>query len=115
MTSPFQSIISTPEVLGRQNEHDERNSFSELLAEDTRAVELAAIDVSPKEIRLPTSTEWDSLFKLHETKTVAGSSAPAAPERKPLSGGTYTPAEALALLNSHFFVGKNNLNFPHQR
>jgi hypothetical protein len=109
MTSPFQAIISGPEnVLGRQNGHDERNSFSELLAEDTPAEELAAINVSRKEIPVPTSTEWDGLVELYETKTDAGSSALPSQERQPLRGGTYSAGDALTLLNSHFFIGKNN-------
>ena len=34
--------------------------------------------------------------------------APPQGARKPLCGGIYTPSEALELLNSHFFIGKNN-------
>ena len=30
------------------------------------------------------------------------------PHRQPLVGGHYTKEEALTVLNSHFFVGKNN-------
>ena len=47
MTSPFQSIISTAEV-GEQVERND-NSYSEEAAEDTRASELPAISIAPKE------------------------------------------------------------------
>ena len=50
MTSPFQSIIGTPEnAVGHQVERNECNSYSEEVAEDIRADELAAISIAPKE------------------------------------------------------------------
>jgi hypothetical protein len=41
-------------------------------------------------------------------KKVPGLTALPPQQRKPLRGGVYTPADALKLINSHFFVGKNN-------
>lgn len=40
--------------------------------------------------------------------SISSAGATGAPKRKPLCGGVYTPEEALALLNSYFFIGKNN-------
>ena len=114
MTSPFQSIISAQDSpREHQGECDEPNSFAEALAENLRAEDVTTIGVVPNEApigssELPITTGLDSLFKSFETKTGAGSSAPPPQKRKPLRGGTYSQADAVALLNSHFFIGKNN-------
>ena len=111
MTSPFQSIISALESpVEHQGERDD--SRAEVLAEGMRAEKLASVSVRPEEMPSGTSelsavTELDRVLKPCETKPIAGLSALPAQLRKPLRGGTYTPTEALALLNSHFFVGKN--------
>ena len=116
MTSPFASIISTPHNATDNSPEPqgerERNSFAEVLAEDIRADELAAISISPKEppfgmSELSASTETGSLLKPCETKKVAGLTAPPPQQRKPLHGGDYSQDEVLELLNSHYMIGKS--------
>ena len=116
MTHPFHSIISTPQPpegdpAGQQDDHDTRNDFKEALTEDLRVEELAAISISPEEqpdglSDLPARIETglSNLCGAMQTADVR----PLPPQRKPLRGGEYTKADALALLNSHFFIGKNN-------
>ncbi len=50
----------------------------------------------------------EGLSKFREAQAAAATSAPPQSARKPLCGGIYTPEDALALLNAHFFIGKNN-------
>ena len=94
MTSPFQSIISTAEV-GEQVEGND-NSYSEAVAE------VEAISVAPDE---PPSAGIKTGIGA-AAKNAAGSTA--LPRRKPLRGGEYSDGDALKLLNSYYFVGKNN-------
>jgi hypothetical protein len=107
MTHPFQSIIGTalpPAAIppGGLNEPDERHSFVEALAEDIRSDELAAISVPHSETHetseQPASTEHVD----------TGLSTLPLLRRSPLCGGKYTEDDALAVLNSHFFIGKSN-------
>ena len=105
MTSPFQSIISTPEnAVGHQVERND-NSHSEEAAEDTHAGELAAVSIALKEPPLGLSE-----FSVGGVETGICAAATALPpqQRKPLRGGVYPSREALALLNSYFFIGKND-------
>jgi hypothetical protein len=108
--SPFQSIIGTPEnPVEDQVECDECNLHSEEIAEDIRP-ELGAISVAPKEqpfglSELPAGIETGICAA---SKKVAGLIALPPQQRKPLRGGVYSVWDALELLNSHFFVGKNN-------
>ncbi len=125
MTNPFQSIISeahtpTTHQERHQDEHD-------ILAEDLRADELADIRMSlgmppfgdPRpDNQLAEDLQAEQLIEIRDSLNKPLSGIPATvPEtytlqspkaRKPLRGGSYTPADALELLNSHFFVGKNN-------
>jgi hypothetical protein len=95
VTSPFQSIIGTPEnAIEDQVERYDGNSS-------------LAISIEP-----PFGSS--EVFVGIETgicaaaKNAAGSTAPPQQQRNPLRGGVYTPADALKLLNSHFFIGKND-------
>jgi hypothetical protein len=114
VTYPFQSIVSTPHKvtdnpLGPEGECDQRDSFAEALAEDLRAEELPAISVEPpfgiSELFAGIET---GLCAPREAKKVTGVPALPPQQRGPLRGGVYTPEVALKLINSHFFIGKNN-------
>lgn len=97
MTSPFQSIIATPEnAVEDQVERNECNSYSEEVAE------IAAISIAPDE---PPSA---GIEKCAVAKKVAGLTVLPPQQRSPLRGGVYTAADALKLINSHYFIGKNN-------
>jgi hypothetical protein len=103
MTNPFQSITGTQGgALGLQSERDERNASTEALAEEVKADELPSLNSRPDEIpsgmRIAPAL-FDRLFSIDEVDPA---------KRKPLRGDTYPKEEALALLNSHFFIGRNN-------
>src|ERR1700730_9881073 len=103
MTNPFQIIIDTalspaanpPRGL---NEPDERNAFVEALAEDIRAEELAAITETHETEEQSASAE----------RVDTGLMTLPLLRRSPLCGGKYTEDDALAVLNSHYFIGKSN-------
>ena len=111
MTSPFQSIIGTPES---PQEHpsapDDHKAYADAVAEEILADENAANAVAPEDPPFGLAELADGLSKFREAKT-ATASPPR--QRQPLCGGIYTPADALALLNSHFFIGKNNQETGH--
>ena len=104
MTSPFQSIIGTPEnAVEHQVERNECNSYSEEVAE------IAAISIAPKELPFGLS----ELSAGIETgicaapEKVASSTVLPQQQRKPLRGGGYSEDEVLELLNSHYMIGKS--------
>ena len=106
MTSPFQSIIGTPEnAVGHQVERNECNSYSEEVAEDIRAGELAAISIAPKEppFGLSELSAGIETGICAAAKKAAGLTALPPQQRKPLRGGVYSPddvgATKLALLH----------------
>lgn len=107
MTHPFQSIIGTSLPFAANppaglNEPDERNSFAEALAEDIRSEELAAISVPP------TETHETGEQSASAERVDTGLTTLPLLRRSPLCGGKYTEDDALAVLNSHYFIGKNN-------
>ena len=99
MSSPFQSIIGTPEdAVEDQVERNECNSYTEEVAE------VAAISIAPDE---PPSAGIETGI-CAVAKKVAGLTALPPQQRSPLRGGVYSPPDALKLINSHYFIGKNN-------
>ena len=99
MTSPFQSIVGFPQnAVEEQVERNERNSYSEEVAE------AAALSIAPDES--PSAGIETGICAV--AKKVAGLTTLPPQQRNPLRGGVYTPADALRLINSHFFIGKNN-------
>ena len=106
MTSPFQSIIGTPKrPQERSSAPNDDKANAGAVAEEMLADEYAAHAIAPEDTPFGPAGAPDGLFTVRETKT-ATASPPR--QREPLCGGIYTPADALALLNSHFFIGKNN-------
>jgi hypothetical protein len=117
VTHPFQSIMGAQErCADYPQEQDSANkqssAYAETLAEDIRADEISAIAASIVEnpfrnngVSAPIET---GLCAAHEAEKLANVSATPQQQRKPLRGNIYTPKEALELLNSHFFIGKNN-------
>jgi hypothetical protein len=110
VTNPFQSIISTTtdNPLGHQDERDERKPFEDALTEDLRAEQLAVIAAGePFGVSAVSAPIETGLCAAQEAEKLANALA-IPQQRKPLRGGVYTPADALKLINSHFFIGKNN-------
>ncbi len=101
MTTPFQSIGGAGE---RKSSSDAREVF--------RATERETANVPPEgqsfdygERSSPIET---GLPNVRLTAQVAGVGALPSHKRETLRGGKYSPVNALAILNSHFFIGKNN-------
>jgi hypothetical protein len=91
MTNPFQSIIDPT-----------HEGPAEAPAATGVSVEKPLFRVNG----VSTGTDTDSVVKPCETK-VAASPAPPPQQRKPLRGGVYSADEVLALLNSHYLIGKS--------
>ncbi|MDE2284569.1 MAG: hypothetical protein KGK33_08150 [Hyphomicrobiales bacterium] len=104
MTSPFQSIIGTPDSPAARPAglQDGRSEYVEALAEDIRADELAEIISARTETR--ETSEQSSNAEHLET----GLTTLPRLRRSPLCGGKYTEDDALKVLNSHFFIGKSS-------
>src|SRR5262245_48185788 len=97
MTNPFQSI----------SEPSGQKSFEEAL----KAVK-AKQNASSRGVAGPQCDDHERLPHVN-TGLAASAKAPTfgaqSPQsRQPLRGGLYTPADALRLLNSHYFVGQTS-------
>jgi len=102
VTSPFQSIIGTSEnAIEDQVERYDGNSYSKEVAD------VAAISIAPPFGSSEPSVGIETGI-CAAAKNAAGLTPLLPQQRKPLRGGVYTPADALELLNSHFFIGKND-------
>ncbi len=104
---PFQSIIGTVQSAaanppGGLNELEGRKPFAEALAEDMRSEELAEIGIP----RTETHETGEPSASMEHVET--GLTTLPRLRRSPLCGGKYTEDDALAVLNSHFFIGKSN-------
>ncbi len=104
MINPFQSIGGTLEPpAGHQDGPFPRSSFEEAA--------LAANSAPPKEEPfgcngLPAVIET-GLSNLLLPSAAASVSVLPQQGRKPLDGGTYSPSDALALMNSHYLIGRS--------
>lgn len=106
MTNPFQSIIGEQpppaNPSGCTYDGDERNSIAEMPAEDTRAEKAAATSVPRPE----TGQTSEQSASTERVETGFATLPPLL--RSPLCGGKYGEEDALAVLNSHFVIGKSN-------
>jgi hypothetical protein len=106
MSHPLQSIIGTAQSpaanAGHLYEPGETKWFAEALSEEMRSEELAEIDI-PR-----TETQETSEQSASAEHVETGLSTLPRLRRSPLCGGKYTEDDALAVLNSHFFIGKSN-------
>jgi len=103
MTDPFQSIRGMPESRRRrESAADEHKAYEDAAAE---MADENATNAVPEKPPFGFAELSDSLFKVRETEAPAASPPR---QREPLCGGVYNREDALALLNSHFFIGKNN-------
>ena len=92
MTHPFQSIVAKE---ADQDAHDEWQALMELRADDIRAEEQsAAAQASMKMNGQAANAASDDLFNVPEPGSLS-------------QGGVYTPEDALARLNSRYFIGKS--------
>ena len=103
MTHPFQSIVCpSGSPVENQDEAGERSSFAGTLAKDIETEEITGTSNPRTDVR-----ETDAQSGSTELVETGLTNLPP-PLRSPLCGGRYTPAEALAVLNAHFFIGKSN-------
>ena len=107
MTSPFQSIIGTPENAIEDQVEPNDNSYSEEVAE------VAALSIAPEPASAGIETGICAV-----AKNAAVSTALPPQQRKPLRGGVYTPADVLGASKFTLFDRKEksrDCDFPHQR
>ena len=103
MANPFQSILNTPPSETPAARPEGQDALAaELIAEDIRA------DAMPEIImRGPPIADTREQSAVAEHVRTGLTSLPQL-RRSALIGGIYSPQDAIALLNSHFFVGKNS-------
>ena len=99
MPSPFHSIIGAAPEIAPPITSNEHNAFAARVVGQPRAVEHTT-NGAPR---------FDGEDQSLVTDCIITGLSPQPPlRRSPLVGGYYTPEDALTVLNSHFFIGKNH-------